>query len=238
MMRRLRMTLAALLAVVLPATAQAQALRCTIPGAIAVPHPELPSADQPARTLPIGGYTLAITWSPEYCQRNRTNPSATLECGGGNRFGFTLHGLWPDGEGATWPQYCAATDILPPATIRPVLCSTPSPQLVQHEWAKHGTCMAADATSYFGEEQRLYRTVHVPDMAALAARRDLTDRTVRQAIADANPGITADMVRLNLNRRGWLSELWFCLGRDKRPVRCAAPPANPGARVRVQAAGA
>ena len=50
-----------------PAAANAQALRCAEPSQAERPHPELPSASQPQRQLPIGSYTLALTWSPEYC---------------------------------------------------------------------------------------------------------------------------------------------------------------------------
>ena len=221
-MNSLRKMLIGACALLLPAAAQAQALSCTIPGTIAVPHPELPSAEQPKRVLPIGGYTLAITWAPEYCQANRANPSAALECGGGNRFGFTLHGLWPDGEGAVWPQYCAATEILSPATIRPVLCSTPSPQLVQHEWAKHGTCMGTTPANYFAMSTKLFAGLRYPDMNALSRRRGLTAGVVAAEIARANPGISADMMRVTANKKGWLDEIWFCLDKERRFHACPA----------------
>ncbi|MFM9828754.1 MAG: ribonuclease T2 family protein, partial [Sphingomonas sp.] len=95
----------------LPGLAAAQSYRCAVPTQIDVPHADGPSADQPKRLLPIGGYTLAISWAPQYCRGKGRDADARFECGSGNRFGFTLHGLWPDGEGKTWPQYCAAADV-------------------------------------------------------------------------------------------------------------------------------
>ncbi len=207
------------------------------PAMIAAQDPRIArTEDTTPRRVPIAGYTLAVSWEPEYCHGARRATDAQCRLPGAR--GFILHGLWPDGATAgQWPQYCRPATPLSAADVRAGIAATPSARLLQHEWAKHGTCMAADPAGYFGEEQRVYRGIHAPDMATLSRRRDLTDRVLRQAIADANPGIAPDMLRLNLNPRGWLEEVWFCLGRDKRPVRCAAPANDPGARVRVQAPG-
>ena len=113
---------------------------------------------------------------------------------------------------------------------------TPSPQLLQHEWAKHGSCTGDDPRRYFAEEARLYRTITPPDMRALARRRGLTAADVAQAFADANPGLPPAALRMNVNRRGWLEEAWLCLGLDKRPRPCAASAggAPPGASLRIE----
>lgn len=221
MTRRLTSALAIAAAAVLPAAAQAQAYVCSVPGAIARPHADLPSAEQPRRVLPIGSYTLAITWAPQYCHANARDASARFECGSGNRFGFTLHGLWPDGEGATWPQYCQATRILPAATLRPMLCATPSVQLLQHEWAKHGTCTGESPVRYFTAARGLYAKLRYPDMNALS-RKKLTAGDFAAAMAAANPGISADMMRITANRQGWLDEVWLCLDKDRRYRSCPA----------------
>jgi len=216
---RLGLTIAALVA---PALAQAQAYRCAVPKKIAAPRPDLPSVEQPKRVVPVGGYTLAITWAPQYCHGNAGEASATFECGSGNLFGFTLHGLWPDGEGPEWPQYCRATGIVPAPVIRGQLCATPSAQLIQHEWAKHGTCMSSRPADYFAKSSRLYGDLRYPDMAALSRRNDLTAGEVARAIAGANRGMSADMMRITANRSGWLEEIWLCLDKQFRYARCPA----------------
>ena len=202
-----------LLALATPGVASAQALRCAIPAFVPDPRPELPSIKEPARTLPIGSYTLALTWAPEYCQAHRRDTSARMECGGGNRFGFTLHGLWPDGVGAQWPQYCQATPILPKPLIKQHLCSTPSAQLLQHEWAKHGTCMPTTPADYFKRSTSLYAKLRYPDMDSLS-RRPLTAGDFAAAFAVANPGLPANAIRVTANRKGWLDELWLCLDKS------------------------
>lgn len=206
----------------LPAAASAQAYRCTIPSTLERPRPDLPNTDQPQRLLPIGGYTLALTWAPQYCHEHARDASAAVECGSGNRFGFTLHGLWPDGVGRDWPQYCRAAALLPPPVIRANLCATPSAQLLQHEWAKHGTCMPGlTPAAYFGRSTSMYRALRYPDMAALS-RQPLTAGRFASAFAAANPGIAANMVRVTASRQGWLDEVWLCLDKAFRYERCRA----------------
>jgi ribonuclease T2 len=211
----------ALAALALPVAANAQAQMCRIPERVERPRPELPSADQPSRVLPIGGYTLALTWAPGYCRAHGGEPDERFRCGGGNAFGFTLHGLWPDGVGKAWPQYCAATPILSPALIRKTLCSTPSAQLIQHEWAKHGTCTAWDATHYFDKATALYRGIRFPDMAALS-RAPLTVGRFKERLAAVNRALPASAIRVTATRDGWLDELWLCLDTRLRYTACRA----------------
>lgn len=218
-MKRPALALAALL---LPVAAQGQALQCTAPAQIDRPRPDLPSPSQPRRVLPIGSYTLAITWSPEYCRTRAGNPRDAFQCGGDNRFGFTLHGLWPDGEGKDWPQYCTSAPILSDAVLARNLCVTPSAQLLQHEYAKHGTCMGVSPTTYFDESRALYQRLRFPDMAALSRRPGLTAGQLAAAIARVNPGITPRSMRITTNRRGWLDEIWLCLDKRRRYTTCRA----------------
>jgi ribonuclease T2 len=219
-----------LLALIAPTMAAAQALP--------VPHAELASADQPARRVPTTGYTLSMIWTPEHCfaQNKRGRGQDDMECSGVAARGFILHGLWPDGDGPNrWPQYCHPVSILTDAQMQAGIGATPSTQLLQHEWAKHGSCMAGDPLSYFRIEDGVYASIRTPDMANLAHRRGLTVGQFQAAFAAANPGMRPDMMRLNLNKNGWLEEVWLCLGLDKRPRTCPASAggAQPGDPVKV-----
>lgn len=214
--------LAVVLAVALPTAAQGQALSCAVPGTLPAPRADLPTADQPRRVLPIGGYTLALTWGPQHCRTNRRDESARFQCASGNRFGFTLHGLWPDGAGRDWPQYCGGAQLLERRTIRANLCATPSVQLLQHEWAKHGTCMAGETPDgYFAKARRLYDPLRYPDMDALS-RRPLTVGDLARAFAKVNPQLGTSMMRITTRRGGWLDEVWLCLDPKLRYRACPA----------------
>lgn len=208
-------------ALALPGAVSAQALQCSVPASLPRPHPDLASDKQPQRVRPITGYTLALTWAPEYCHGNSNDPAKSFQCGGGNRFGFTLHGLWPDGVGQEWPQYCAATPLLSPELIKQHVCATPSPQLLQHEWAKHGTCMGITPDAYFARSNGLYGKLRYPDMDRLS-RRPLTAGQLANAFAAANPGVPASAVRVTANKKGWLDELWLCLDKSFAYTRCVA----------------
>ncbi len=216
-----RFALVALLAAT-PAAVQAQAYQCAAPTSIERPHPDLPSDSQPRRLLPIGGYTLAITWAPQYCRDHDRDGGARFQCAAGNRFGFTLHGLWPDGIGKDWPQYCQATPLLPRAVIQKHICSTPSAQLMQHEWSKHGTCMAGyKPDRYFATSTRLYGKLRYPDMDALS-RGPLTAGGLAAAVSRSNPGLGPDMMRVTATKQGWLDEIWICFDKAFRYQRCPA----------------
>ncbi len=219
----LPLLLAALL--VAPACAK-KAPSCEVPATLPRAMLEGTSVDQPRRVLPIGGYTLAVSWSPQYCSTRATSPRDHVQCGSGNSFGFTLHGLWPDGEGALWPQYCKPTRLVPETVVRAHFCSTPSPQLIQHEWEKHGTCMSKTPDEYFAKSGALFSKLAFPDMKELSSR-SIPAADFRKAFADANPGMRAEELRLNVSKSGWLEEVWICL--DKQFERTTCPAHQGGA---------
>lgn len=207
--------------IVAPGAALAQSAQCRMPAQIARPQPEGPTDKEPRRVLPIGSYTLAISWSPQYCSTARDRSS--LQCGGKTgKFGFTLHGLWPDGYGKEWPQYCRPADLVPRDVIRQNLCNTPSPQLIQHEWSKHGTCMTTRPELYFNLSRAFYQSLRYPDMGALARRKTLTVGQFAEAFARANKGLKAEMMRVTTTRGNWLSEVWLCMDRALEFARCPA----------------
>lgn len=218
----------------------AQTAACTLPERVPAPPPAVP--DGPVRVLPIASYTLAMTWAPEFCATHGADPAAAAECSGAAaRFGFALHGLWPDAAPengkATWPQWCAAkppaTAQVPAAVVRSMLCTTPSPSLIAHEWAKHGTCMAASPQLYFAQSRALFNALHFPDMAALARRTDLTAGDLRRAFASANPRYPLTAIGLMLRNGATLQEVHLCHDRRLRPAPCALPDVADTAPLRI-----
>ena len=211
-----------------PTVAFAQSAACAVPQTLPRPRPVLPGPGEARRNVPIGGYTLTLSWSPQFCAGPaRYSRDAAMQCGGTiGRFGFILHGLWPEGTGRAWPQFCAAAPLVPPQVLGENLCVTPSVQLMQHEWAKHGSCMARDADAYFDRARSLYQQLRFPDMKGLARRKSLTAAEVADAFVARNPGIGRGSVRLQLARGGWLEEVWICLDRTFVATEC--PVGKPG----------
>ncbi|PZQ23079.1 MAG: ribonuclease T(2) [Sphingopyxis macrogoltabida] len=205
-----------------PGLAHAQAASCQAPDRVSVPRLEQPPRGEPARSPAIAGYLLAMSWSPQHCSgvRNPKGARDRFQCSGENgRFGWVLHGLWPEAATRDYPQWCRPAKIVPQAVLRRHMCMTPSAQLLQHEWAKHGTCMSPHPAAYFRAADILFRAVRFPDMKALAAGPQ-TAGSVRRAFAAVNPGISEPMVAVTTSRDGWLSEVRLCLGPRMRPQRC------------------
>ncbi|BAV64507.1 ribonuclease T2 family protein [Sphingobium cloacae] len=226
----------ALLALTAPAAALAQAVQCSLPAQLPRPRMVLPDRGETGRIMPIGGYTLALSWSPQYCSTARGGDSAFQCKGRHGRFGFILHGLWPDGPGAAWPRFCRKADLLPREVIRQNLCMTPSVQLLQHEWAKHGSCMASRPELYFDLARAFYQSMRFPDMTALARRDTLTVGQFTDAFVRANPRLRPEMIRVRTTRGNWLSEVWVCMDKALDYARCPVGKtgAKSGALLRIE----
>ena len=205
------------MALLAPATALAQAYQCTVPPRISQP-PEI-RPDGPVRKLPIAGYTLAASWSPDYC-KTRGKPGE-MQCSGRNgRFGFILHGLWPEGARGTWPQWCSLTPRPSARLLRQHLCMTPSARLLAREWAKHGSCMTKRPETYFKVSSILWRSIQWPDADYLSRKDGLTAGDLREAFVIANPDWSRDQIGIRTSNSGWLREVRLCYGRDFMPTRC------------------
>lgn len=197
--------------------------QCALPAVTPTPKSYGASEREPRRALRSTVYTLAVSWAPQFCATGEGMGGTfdrTFECDTkANRFGFVLHGLWPDGDGKTWPQYCRPAKLLRPATIRANLCLTPSADLLQHEWAKHGTCMSSNPAAYFRAAEILFRAVRFPDMKALSGHVR-TAGDMRRAFAKVNRGIDERMIAVATDRGDWLTEVRLCLGPRMRPQAC------------------
>ena len=202
-------------------SAQAQSYQCRAPSVLrSVPSVQKP-ANQPRRVKTVDGYTLAMSWSPEFCRSRKDDKRHKTQCSGDDgSFGFILHGLWPDSRGS-YPQWCGATRALPAALVKRNFCAMPSPRLMANEWAKHGTCMAKRPETYFRISRVMFGAMDFPNMDALS-RKPLTAGALREAFVAANEGLRPEMIRLKINRRGWLQDVRLCLGQNFRPRRCPA----------------
>lgn len=213
-----------------PVPAFAQAYQCRAPAVRSVPKV---APDGPRRVLPVTGYTLALSWSPEFCKPRKDARAHAAQCSDGNgSFAFVVHGLWPE-SGGTWPQWCAATGSLTPAEIQGAMCMMPSARLVARQWAKHGSCMVKRPASYLKVTSILWDSLRIPDYDRISREDALTAGRIRAAFADANPGIPENAIGVKLNARGWLEEIRLCYAKTFRPVRCTA--ARRGAKDAVPA---
>ena len=218
--------LGALLALLAPLPALAQAYQCRVPPQVELPRPVRP--DGPALRTAIGGYTLAVSWSPEFCRGKAAGDPENYQCNGKiGRFGFVLHGLWPEALSGPSPQWCALEPRPTPEELRANLCMTPVPWLLEHEWAKHGSCMARQPRDYFKVGAILWNSLKLPDADKLSRQPGLTAGDLRRAFIASNPGFPRSAIGVKASNGGWLRELYLCYGKDFRARACNARSFGP-----------
>jgi len=185
-------------------------------------------------------YVLVLSWSPTHCSSEQgRGRDDDLQCRSGRPYGFVLHGLWPQHERG-YPQDCPTDE---PRTVgddlmRNMLEISPSAQLVQHEWRKHGTCAGLSQADYFAAASKAFRSVVIPP-AYQAPKRVVTTTPddVRDAFLSANTNFKRDGVSATC-RRNDLAEVWVCLDRSFAPRACSKDVRNRhcgGREVRLRA---
>jgi ribonuclease T2 len=167
-------------------------------------------------------YLLTLSWSPSYCL---IHPEDGAECGG-KGYRFILHGLWRQFDSGGYPENCAAEgDSSPGTRLSPGAEAVGrtvfmSPNLMRHEWQRHGTCTGLDATTYFRTADKAFASVHIPRrFSAPASKLTLTAGEIAQEFHAANPGIPANGLTIACTRAE-LSEVRVCLTRDLQFRSC------------------
>ena len=106
-------------------------------------------------------YLLTLSWAPVYCAEHPNDNST--ECRPGEHKAFVLHGLWPQSQSGAPPEDCGSARPVSQPIVRHMLAYFPSAGLIQHEWAKHGTCSGLSAGDYFAKVEQAFQALQVPD---------------------------------------------------------------------------
>lgn len=200
--------------------AQASAPACALPDRLDPPHMKRVRPEEVVADRAIVLHLLAVSWTPETCRSNGDGAGG-FACSGENRFGWNLHGLWPNAEGRPYPRFCRPATRVPDATIRAHLCRTPSVDLIQHEWAAHGVCGWETPEAYFDQAAVLYDDLARPDPQTLAPQGEtLTAGRLRDAFAAANPGLPREAVRVIVASGNRLREVRVCHDLDFKARPC------------------
>lgn len=165
-------------------------------------------------------YLLSLSWSPAFCLGD---PGAA-ECNGPRRFGFIVHGLWPQYEEG-WPQNCHVHQQVPDSVVADISDLMPARGLVYHEWSAHGTCSGLEPAEFFALVRRAYTSIAIPqELSSPAQAIEQPPAAIAAAFLHANPHLPAQSIVVTCSGQGAprLREVHICLDRDLMPRACSA----------------
>jgi ribonuclease T2 len=199
-MRRLWISLASSLSVVLVGAASAQDARQNEPGK-------------------FDFYVLALSWSPSFCEQAGDRKSAQQQCGE-RPFSFVVHGLWPQYEKG-FPEFCTQpAPFVDNGTINTMLDLMPARGLIINEWRKHGVCSGLTSRGYFETIRRARALIKVPpEYLEPKAAMTVSPDEVEDAFVKANPELDRKGIAVTCSRTS-LSEVRICLSRDLKFREC------------------
>jgi ribonuclease T2 len=162
-------------------------------------------------------YLLSLSWAPTYCAEHPTDKSS--ECKSGNHTAFVLHGLWPSANQGQQPMSCGPASPVAARVVQHMQQYFPTKGLIQHEWVKHGTCSGLSSADYFGEVERAFKSVQVPERyRTLRQKQQLKVSEIEQDFAQANSAPTGAF-RVSCHA-GELVGLDACLDKDLKFQAC------------------
>jgi ribonuclease T2 len=159
-------------------------------------------------------YLLSLSWSPAFCL---SSPGAA-ECQGPRRFGFIVHGLWPQNEQG-WPEYCDVHRTVPDDVVQGMADLMPARGLVDHEWSAHGTCSGLGPAEFFALVRRAYSSVAIPgELSNPTQAIEESPAAIAAAFLRANPRFPVPSIVVTCSGQGAprLREVHACL--DRVPV--------------------
>jgi len=182
-------------------------------------HPGHAAAQRKAEPGAFDYYLLSLSWSPAFCARE-DRAGGSEQCGADKRFGWVVHGLWPQFADGGYPRACAPGRSVPKAVVDETIGMMPDVGLILHEWRTHGTCSGLSPADYFATLRAAAAKVMVPP--ALSAPKDglsVPASKVEAQFVEANPGLTPDMIAVVCQRRT-VSEVRVCLDKTLTPRAC------------------
>ena len=163
-------------------------------------------------------YTLVLSWSPTYCASQQRGGN-DLQCNprNGRGYAFVTHGLWPQHERG-WPENCPTRErpFVPQKIIDRMLDIMPAPNLVIHEYRKHGTCSGLSPEAYFDLTRKLYGKIRIPPRYERPnAPLVVPPEEIVRDFVGLNPAMKADGLAVTCNGPGnRLREVRVCFTRE------------------------
>lgn len=157
-------------------------------------------------------YLMNLSWSPEFCSIQGTSSQCAAKPG------FILHGLWAQNNDGSYPVFCSEEH--GPAKPSENLDLTPDLSLLDHEWAKHGTCSAVGPQRFFAMEREAYHSLKIPaEFTHVDHEISMTPGVILSLFYEANPTFPQGSILLSCGRNH-LTAIEACLSKDLKPLMC------------------
>ena len=173
-------------------------------------------------------YVLVLSWSPDFCATNK-KAADSAQCEIGRKYGFVLHGLWPQHEKG-YPESCSDEKI--PSSLKNKCEIFPTTGLCYHEWEKHGTCSGLGAAGYLDLSAKLKNSVVIPEH--FKAPQTTVRTSIEQLRTDfvaTNASFSKDSIAPYCSGSGrFLKEVFFCYDKNGKSRACSAEVLNRSAK--------
>ncbi len=159
-------------------------------------------------------YVLSLSWSPAFCASD-AGRNSHQQCGADRKFGFVVHGLWPQ-NAQSYPEFCGADkqERVPDNLGRSMFDIMPSMGLIGHQWRKHGSCSGLTQKQYFDKTRHAYDRIKLPaDISTGDQSKRLSADAIETAFVNANPGMTKGGIAISCDGPR-LEEVRICLSKD------------------------
>lgn len=166
-------------------------------------------------------YLLSLSWSPAFC----LDSPGSAECNGPRRYGFIVHGLWPENEDSRGPEKCAVHREVPDSVVDGIADLMPARGLVYHEWSAHGTCSGLEPAEFFALVREAHsRIVMPPEFTRPAGALEQPTSAVIADFMRANPRLPQNSLVVTCSRQSEprLREVRVCLDRNLSPRGCSS----------------
>jgi len=165
-------------------------------------------------------YLLSLSWSPAFC----LSSPGSAECNGPRRYGFIVHGLWPQNERG-WPENCDVHRQVPDDVVQGISDLMPARGLVYHEWSAHGTCSGLEPGDFFALVRRARASIAIPqEFSSPTQAAEISPAAISGAFIRVNPRLPPDSVVVTCSGQDAprLREVHVCVDRELAPRSCSA----------------
>ena len=164
-------------------------------------------------------YVLALSWSPNWCEREGDSRNSP-QCDPSEDFGFVVHGLWPQYENG-WPANCRSSHRDPSrAQTRDMADIMGSSGSAWHQWKKHGRCSGLSSVDYYELMREAFAEVTRPEVLRQIDRAmAVAPLVVEDAFLEQNEELDPDEITITC-RSGQLQEARICMDKDLEYRTC------------------